>query len=90
LKKRDKFVFAAGVMNVIGTPYLVGAHPEFFPWWYTLKAVTLITLRFLSYYSKNWHYFLFDFCYFANVLCLLYLHYMPSEELFIVCWWYVF
>lgn len=91
LKLKDKIVFSAGVANVIFTPYLLAAHPTWFPAWYTLKALLLIGTRWWTYKALNWHYFLFDFCYFANVLHLLYLHVYPdSKLLFVLCWSFSF
>jgi len=91
LKLKDKIIFTAGVGNVIFSPYLLSAAPEWFPFWYTIKALFLLSLRFFTYKALNWHYFLFDFCYFANVLVLLYLHVFPdSKLLFVICWSFSF
>lgn len=36
--------------------------------------------------GKKYHYFLFDFCYYANIFVLLYIHFFPkSETMFIIC-----
>eukprot|EP01128_Nolandella_sp_AFSM9_P012802 TRINITY_DN9635_c0_g1_i1.p1 TRINITY_DN9635_c0_g1~~TRINITY_DN9635_c0_g1_i1.p1 ORF type:complete len:379 (-),score=65.93 TRINITY_DN9635_c0_g1_i1:111-1115(-) len=79
LHLRSKLTFIAGVSNALFTAYLLGAFPAWFPIAYSVKAVLLITLRFLYYYHHNYHYFLLDFCYSANALCLLYLWYAPNS-----------
>jgi hypothetical protein len=46
----------------------------------------LTLFRAVSHRGKKYHYFLFDFCYYANLMVLLYLHAFPkSEELFLIC-----
>lgn len=80
--------------NAILTAYLIGAFPDWFPLSYTVKAVVLISFRWLYYYIQNYHWFLLDcmclapsllvfcnflVCYFANLLCLLYLYYAPEN-----------
>lgn len=39
----------------------------------------LFTLRWALYRIKKWHYYLFDFCYVANVLLLLHLWVFPHS-----------
>jgi len=86
IKTRDKFSFVAGVTNVALTFLLLGRHPEWVPIYYTLKALLLLTIRWYVFKGKKYHYFLFDFCYYANLLVLLYLHFFPkSETVFIIC-----
>jgi hypothetical protein len=86
IKTRDKFSFVAGVTNVALTFLLLGRHPEWAPIYYTIKALLLLTIRWYIFKEKKYHYFLFDFCYYVNVLVLLYLHVFPrSETLFLIC-----
>jgi len=86
VRNRDKFTFVLGVVNLMLWPYLVGAHPNFVPLFYGLMSVLLIGYRFVSYKRLNWHYFLFDFCYFANFWVLAYLFFFPSNgTLFLLC-----
>jgi len=86
VKTRDKFSFVLGVTNVALTFFLMGGLPEWVPLYFTLKAVLLIGIRWFTFKGKKWHYFLFDFCYYANALILVYLHVFPkSESLFLIC-----
>eukprot|EP01134_Creolimax_fragrantissima_P006853 CFRG6853T1 len=81
----DKASMFTGVWNVILTSYLVGGHHEWLPHYYTVKAVTLLPFRYVIYNSKKWHYFMLDFCYYANFILLFYLWVVPySAELFMV------
>lgn len=80
-----KVVFTLGVMNVGLTCYLLG-FPSLFYYWHSVKAIVLISLRWYDFKQKKTHYLLFDFCYWANLLCLLYLYVFPdSPVLFQIC-----
>ncbi|KAF2867988.1 hypothetical protein BDV95DRAFT_630908 [Massariosphaeria phaeospora] len=81
---REKASFIAAVMNIFVSGYLVGAHPEFFPWWYTVQLLYFMPLRFYAYHKKGYHYFLADLCYFVNFLAVLSIWVFPnSKRLFI-------
>ena len=40
---------------------------------YTASILLLLSWRAKIFTAKKWHYFLLDFCYFINALCLVYL-----------------
>jgi len=86
VRTKDKLTFVLGVVNVCLTPYLLGGHPHLVAPYYAIKALLLIGFRFFSYKQLNWHYFLFDFCYFANLWLLFYLYLLPQNSLlFAIC-----
>jgi hypothetical protein len=41
----------------------------------------LVLIRLYNYRKKGWHYYLFDFCYFANGLTIYYLVFDPKNDL---------
>jgi len=84
LRTKDKLAFVIGVVNCMLTPYLLGAHTQLVALYYSIKAIILIGFRFLTYKRLNWHYFLFDFCYFANFCLLMYLHFFYDNGIFFV------
>ena len=54
---------------------------------YTLQALYLLPLRAYRYKKRAWHYFLFDLCYYANVLNFLFLWVFPaSAPLWVACY----
>ena len=59
--------------------YWLGWSPTTFYRIYTAEAFVLFTLRWALYRIKKWHYYLFDFCYVANVLLLLHLWVFPHS-----------
>ena len=81
---KEKISFIAAVMNIFASGYLVGLHPEFFPYWYTGQLFYFMPLRFVTYHKKGYHYFLADLCYFVNILVVLSVWVFPqSKRLFI-------
>ncbi|KAF7727913.1 hypothetical protein EC973_006912 [Apophysomyces ossiformis] len=81
---RDKFSFVVGVGNTCITPVLASRVPEWIPLYYSLQSIYLLSLRFVIYRYRRWHYFIFDLCYFVNAMTLLYLWAFPaSTTLFI-------
>lgn len=79
LKLQDKSSFTLGVLNVCITCYLMGAAPEYFYLWHTPKAVILISLRWYTFKQSKQHYLLYDFCYWANIMGLVYLWVKPTS-----------
>ena len=54
---------------------------------YSLQAVYLLPLRAYTYKKRDWHYFLFDLCYYANILNFLFLWVFPSNApLWVACY----
>ncbi|CAF1313960.1 unnamed protein product [Adineta ricciae] len=87
IRTRDKISFSIGVANACFSPLIAGRWPHILPLVYTYQALFLITLRFFIYKRKSWHYFVYDLCYFVNLLTLLYLWIFPSSKiLFTVCY----
>jgi hypothetical protein len=78
----DKLSFILGVLLLIFTTYIMGRYPD--THYYTFHCVTVITLvifRFYNYRSKGWHYYLFDFCYYANTIMITFLTLFPKEDI---------
>ncbi|PSN63222.1 hypothetical protein BS50DRAFT_107383 [Corynespora cassiicola Philippines] len=77
---REKASFIAAVMNIFVSGYLVGAHPEWFPHWYTIQLLYFMPIRLYTYHKKGFHYFLADLCYFVNLLVVLSLWVFPNSK----------
>lgn len=76
---RDKLAYLVGVFNVVLTAWWIGAHPSKYYYLWTLKAVTLFPLRWLSYRKRGWHYLMFEYCYVANCIGMYYCFFAPSS-----------
>ncbi|GAA5868142.1 hypothetical protein JCM3774_001034 [Rhodotorula dairenensis] len=81
VRLRDKISFLSGVMNVLISALLLGFRPTWVPDWYGIQMLFYTPFRVYTYKKKAFHYFLFDLCYFVNLLSLLYLYVFPSSTL---------
>ncbi|GMK55113.1 hypothetical protein CspeluHIS016_0201690 [Cutaneotrichosporon spelunceum] len=85
VRTRDKFSFVLGVCTLAGTCLLWGLRPTWFPSVYTVQAVIYLTWRVYTYKKKHFHYFLFDLCYFVNILDMIWLWFFPSSTVLFIC-----
>ncbi|GEM07189.1 hypothetical protein Rt10032_c02g1206 [Rhodotorula toruloides] len=86
VRLRDKISFVCGVMNVLVSSLLLGFEPTWIPAWYSLQMLVYTPYRVYTYKRRLYHYFLFDLCYFVNLLSILYLWVFPgSPMLFEAC-----
>lgn len=70
----DKLSFIMGVLLLIFTTYILGRYPhKAYYHYHCLIVISLVLYRFYNYRKQKWHYYLFDFCYFANTLIILFL-----------------
>jgi len=54
---------------------------------YTLQLLCLLPYRCYKYKKLQWHYFLFDLCYYVNILNFVFLWILPhSPSLFVACY----
>ncbi|KAL2338758.1 hypothetical protein Fmac_013204 [Flemingia macrophylla] len=82
----NKVTHLVGVLGFGGFCFLLGARPQDVPYVYCLFFVTFVPLRWIYYRFKKWHYYLLEFCYYANTIFLVHLLFYPSnEKLFMVC-----
>ncbi|KDN49995.1 hypothetical protein RSAG8_01331, partial [Rhizoctonia solani AG-8 WAC10335] len=79
VRTREKVSFFYGVMMVLASALLFGLAPEWLHVVYSVHVAYFLPTRFYVYKKKHWHYFLFDLCYYAQILCLIYLWWAPSN-----------
>ncbi|OAY85410.1 uncharacterized membrane protein C776.05 [Ananas comosus] len=81
-----KVTHLLGVLGFGAFCFVLGARPQDIPYVYCVFYVTFVPLRWLYYKYKKWHYYLLDFCYYANTIFLIMLLFFPkNEKLFMVC-----
>lgn len=79
IRNRKRQVLGAGMQSVLYLAVAVAflyfslLHPWLVPYIYVGGAAPLIIYRFINYYNKLWHHFLWDLCYFANSLLILFI-----------------
>ncbi|OIV97372.1 hypothetical protein TanjilG_07124 [Lupinus angustifolius] len=82
----NKVTHLIGVLGFGAFCFLLGARPQDMPLVYCFFYVIFVPLRWIYYRFKKWHYYLLDFCYYANTIFLVYLLFYPrNEKLFLVC-----
>ncbi|OIW19369.1 hypothetical protein TanjilG_03503 [Lupinus angustifolius] len=82
----NKVTHLLGVLGFGGFCFLLGARPQDIPYVYCLFFVIFVPLRWIYYRFKKWHYYLLDFCYYANTIFLVDLLFYPrNEKLFLIC-----
>lgn len=79
LRAKDKLSFLLGVMTLLFTEYIVISYPKYLYLVYTMILLPLITWRFFSYHQHKHHYFMLDFCYFDNLLLLIWIYIYPNN-----------
>ncbi|KAL7282194.1 hypothetical protein ACG7TL_003663 [Trametes sanguinea] len=87
IRTREKVTFFLAVMTLFLTALLFGMAPEWIHVAYTVQAAYYLPLRVYMYKKRAWHYFLFDLCYYCNILDLVFIWAMPeSPALFVACY----
>ncbi|XP_052200159.1 glycerophosphocholine acyltransferase 1 [Diospyros lotus] len=82
----NKVTHLCGVLSFGAFCFVLGARPQDIPYVYCFFYVTFVPLRWIYYRFKKWHYYLLDFCYYANTIFLVMLLFYPrNEKLFMVC-----
>ncbi|KAM7519665.1 hypothetical protein LguiB_018627 [Lonicera macranthoides] len=81
----NKVTHFLGVLAFGSFCFVLGARPQDIRYVYCLFYFIFVPLRWIYYRYKKWHYFLLDFCYYANTIFLVMLLFYPrNEKLFMV------
>ena len=62
----DKVSFTLGVVGLLVTQFVATEHPSVFHAYYLATAPFIFSHRAYQYFVIKYHYFLIDFCYYAN------------------------
>ena len=74
MKFLDRIAFNLGVVMFAAFAYIMGRMPHRgFYIFYLMFVPFMIFIRFVNYIKLKWHYFLIDFCYYANVFIALFI-----------------
>mmetsp|Transcript_110531 Transcript_110531/g.276788 ORF Transcript_110531/g.276788 Transcript_110531/m.276788 type:complete len:511 (+) Transcript_110531:81-1613(+) len=76
---RHKWVFALVQLDFLVSAFWLGKRPDTYYLYYTAQMALIIASKILDYRVKAQHYFLLDFCFFANYSVLFWLWFMPSS-----------
>lgn len=87
VRLRDKISFVIGVMNLVVSSLIFAYRPEWMYISYSVQCAFFLPIRIFTYFKLHWHYFLFDYCYFANILNLAFIWLFPQNRfLFLACY----
>lgn len=81
VKAKDKISFTLGVCSMIITEWVLLKEPKLYPLWYSVLLIPLLIARWHIYKKLKWRHFIFDFCYFVNLACLVQIWFVPSDVL---------
>jgi len=73
---KDKWGFVFGVISLILTSFLLGYDPYMYFNFYIFKITTLVLIRAIRYIFKKKLLYILDFCYYANLIFVIYLSQM--------------
>jgi len=73
IRQIDKVSFCIGVYGLMMTEYVATRAPERFWLFYGVMMPAVVCVRAVYYRMIRWQYFLYDFCYFANLSALWFL-----------------
>lgn len=74
-----KCAFLLGSIHLCLSAFWLGSRPSTFYKLYSVKAVPLLVLRWAYFKEERMHYYMFDFCYAANVLLLAHVWLWPKS-----------
>lgn len=80
MRTRDKYGFVFGILNIMFTSFLLGFNPMYYLTWYTVKYIPLATIRWFRYVQKKWMLYTFDFCYYANMVTILFIYFGQNNQ----------
>ncbi|KAM9981341.1 hypothetical protein ACTFIY_003657 [Dictyostelium cf. discoideum] len=86
IRTKDKLSFVLGVLNLCVISFICGKYPLYLQYFFSVEYLVLFATRIVLYKRKKLHYFLFDFCYFANLMLLFFIYGLPDRQwYFITC-----
>lgn len=75
----DQLAFTVSVVNLVTMAYFIGVLPQYYYIYHCFAGFLLIGSRWWSFKQQKQHYYLYDFCYWANLLTLVYCLVLPQN-----------
>lgn len=76
---RDKFSFVLGVLLIMIIEFVLLMHPTLMGRLYTALLLPLMMARYIIYRADLYHYFMYDFCYYAQIMQLIEIYKYPAD-----------
>lgn len=86
----DKLGFVIGTLILVSFSYMIGKYPnDHFYTYYLYVTLFMLAMRVAHYRLQGWHYYISDFCYYANLLILYLITYdSHNAQLVKICFLY--
>lgn len=81
IRARDRIVFCLNFINMIVTCVLLTKDAKYFVYWNALIVPALLLHRIYDYYTKGWHFYMVDFCYWINLMVIATTLFFPKNEI---------
>lgn len=78
IKLFDKISFTFFMLTVPVCQYFLLNRPDYFWLWFSVFMPVLMIIRYFYFCSIHMEYFLYDFCYFSNLLSLICIYWSPG------------
>eukprot|EP00571_Detonula_confervacea_P011085 CAMPEP_0172307706 /NCGR_PEP_ID=MMETSP1058-20130122/8500_1 /TAXON_ID=83371 /ORGANISM="Detonula confervacea, Strain CCMP 353" /LENGTH=428 /DNA_ID=CAMNT_0013019943 /DNA_START=20 /DNA_END=1306 /DNA_ORIENTATION=- len=75
----DKISFVCGVLIIMVIEAVLLVSPEKMGVLYSTLLIPLMVVRYILYRADMYHYFMYDFCYYAQVLLLVHMYKYPNN-----------
>lgn len=79
LSSVEKLFYAIAMAFIAALAFVIGKYPSHFPLLHTVLFCLLMPLRFYTYFTSPYQYFLADLCYYVNLLLMLFIWVFPSS-----------
>lgn len=79
----DKLCFVGGVFTFSLVLIIIAKYPlDFFYNFYRIFVPVAIFSRFVYYWTRGWHFFLCDFCYYSSFIVVAFVGFFPKNQYF--------
>jgi len=82
-QNRHIVIFAVSLADLFVTAFWLGHSPQTFHWYFTFQSFLVMSIRFVQYRLRRWHYYFFDLCYVANASVLVFVWLAPQSPWFL-------
>lgn len=76
--RKDEITFIFGVLRIMIECFVAGRYPCYYPNVNVTLQIIFFSLRFIYYKSLGYHYFMVEFCYYTNLLLVLFTFFYPD------------
>ncbi len=81
----DKWGFFFGVCNLLLSAFILGTgNLEYLSFFHTFTTLFQCTVRWYRFSQQKWEFYMYDFCYFANLTIIVFVQFYRKSEIFFI------